>query len=113
MHEFAITEAILSIVLKKAQEIQAGRITKIDLYVGRLTGYLPESIKLQFAFLSKDTAAAGASLNFLQPLAKLHCRKCDRDFTVDSFDLTCPQCHTLEVEVVSGLELNVESMEIE
>lgn len=113
MHELTITQGILSIVLQKAREVQARKITRIDLQVGRLTGYVPECIQLQFAILSKNTAASGASLIFHQPPAKLHCRKCDIDYTSDSFDLACPDCHTLETDILSGLELSVESMETE
>jgi hydrogenase nickel incorporation protein HypA/HybF len=113
MHELAITQSILSIVLLKAREISAVKITKIDLQVGRLTGYLPESIQLQFAFLSKGTEAAGAWLSFYQPAANLHCRKCDIKYTTNSFDLACPHCYTLETDILSGTELSVESMEIE
>jgi hydrogenase nickel incorporation protein HypA/HybF len=113
MHEFTITQGILSIVLQKARETQAGKITQIDLRVGKLTGYIPECIQLQFAILSKGTPAEGASLAFQQPAAKLHCRKCDIEYTTDSFDLACPRCHTLEMDILSGQELSVVSMEAE
>jgi hydrogenase nickel incorporation protein HypA/HybF len=113
MHEFAITEAILSIVLQKAQEVNSARITQIDLQVGKLTGFIPESIQLQFALLSKGTAAEGANLTFHQVPARLHCRRCNADFTTDSCEISCPNCRTLEIDVISGMELSVESMEIE
>lgn len=113
MHEFAITKGILDIVLQKAREVQASKIAKIDVQVGKLTGYIPECIQLQFAILSKGTIAAGANLSFYQPAARLHCRKCNLDYTTDSFDLVCPNCHTLEMDVLSGQELSVESMEVE
>jgi hypothetical protein len=64
MHEFAVTKSILAIVLEKAREVKAGKITKIDLLVGRLTGYIPEQIQLQFDILCRNTEAAGASLIF-------------------------------------------------
>ena len=113
MHELAITQSILSIVLQKAQEVKARQITKDDLLVGRLTGYVPECIQLQFEILSRNTAAAGASLSFNQPPVKLHCRKCNNSFTSDSFDLICPKCHNLETDILSGRELYVESIEVE
>jgi hydrogenase nickel incorporation protein HypA/HybF len=113
MHEFTITKLILSIVLQKAQEVKARKITKVDLQVGRLTGYVPECIQLQFNILSHGTAAAGASLSFHQPPVDLHCRKCGIDYTSDSFDLKCPQCQAMETDILSGSELNVESMEVE
>lgn len=113
MHEFTITKTILSIVLQKASEVKARQITKVDLRVGRLTGYVPECIRLQFDILSRNTVAAGASLSFNRPLVKLHCRKCHLDYTSDSFDLTCPECRALDTDILSGSELYVESMEAE
>ena len=113
MHELNITQSILSIVLEKAKEIKTGKVTKVDLLVGRLTGCVPECIQLQFQILSHNTAAAGAGLVFNQPPVKLHCRKCNRDYTSDTLDLTCPECRTLEIDILSGSELYVESMEVE
>ena len=111
MHELTITKSILDIVLQKAEEVKAGKISKVDLLVGRLTGYLPECIQLQFDILSHGTAASGARLAFHQPPINLHCRKCNIDYTSNSFDLKCPECHTMEIDILSGSELYVESME--
>ena len=113
MHEFAVTKSIVSIILEKAREVNANKITKVELLVGRLTGFVPECIQLQFDILSRDTEAAGASLSFLQPSAILHCRKCNHDYTSDSLPFICPECHNLEMDILSGLELRVESMEVE
>ena len=113
MHELTVTKGILSIVLQKAQEVKARKITKVDLQIGRLTGYVPECIQVQFDILSHNTAAAGASLSFHQPPVNLHCRKCNIDYTSNSFDLICPECQTMETDVLSGRELYVESMEVE
>ena len=113
MHEFVVTQGILSIILQKAQEVQARKITKVDLLVGRLTGYVPECIQLQFDILSHNTVADGANLTFHQPLVRLHCRKCNIDYESDSFDLICPECHTMEIDILSGSELYVKSIEVE
>ena len=113
MHELTVTKSILSIVLQKAQEVKARKITKVDLQIGRLTGYVPECIQVQFDILSHNTSAAGASLSFHQPPVNLHCRKCNIDYTSNSFDLICPECQTMEIDILSGRELYVESMEVE
>ena len=113
MHELAITESILAIVLQKAGEAKAGKVTSVDLLVGRLTGFVPECIEQQFAILSHGTMAQGARLVFRQPLARLHCRKCDMEYSAESFDLKCPGCQSMQVDVLSGSELYVESMEVE
>ena len=113
MHEYAITKSILEIVLEKAQEIKARKITGVNLHVGRLTGYVPECVQLQFDILSHNTMAAGAKLCFHQPPAKIYCRKCKAGYLVESFDLMCPTSHTMEIDILSGSELFVESMEAE
>ncbi len=113
MHEFAITESLLSIVLEKAREVNARKVTRVDLLVGRLTGYVPECIQLQFDILSHGTEAFGASLAFHQPSTRLHCRRCNLDYSTDSQDITCPECRTLEIDILSGSELYIESIDVE
>ncbi len=113
MHEFTITKSILAIVLEKAQEADARKVTSVNLRLGRLTGYVPECIQLQFDILSHNTAAAGAKINFQQPPARIFCRKCNANFTAESFDLMCPMCHNMEIDILSGSELYIESMEAE
>ena len=113
MHEFSITMSIMSIVLQKAEEVQANKINSIDLQIGRLAGIIPECVRLQFDLLSRGTIAAGASLSFNQPPTKLHCRKCNVIYSSDNSDLACPNCRGEEIEILSGFELFVESMEVE
>jgi hydrogenase nickel incorporation protein HypA/HybF len=113
MHEFTITQSILSIVLQKAEEVKALRVKNIDLLVGRLTGYVPECIQLQFNILSHNTIADGAILSVRQPPINLHCHKCNKDYTAESFDLKCQNCGTMEIDILSGSELFIESMDVE
>ena len=55
MHEFGVTENIVTIALDKAREARASKIGKINLVVGELSGFVPECIKFYFDFLSKDS----------------------------------------------------------
>jgi len=113
MHELPVTMSILSIVLEHAKTVQASKISKINVTIGGLSGIVPEYIELQFDFLSKDTIAAGASISFHQPPAELRCRNCATIFSPDNQNWTCPNCDEQEIEIVSGRECYVESMEVE
>lgn len=108
-----VTISILSIVLEHAKTVQASKISRIHLTIGELSGIVPEYIQLQFDFLSKDTAAAGASLSFLQPPAKLRCRSCATIFSPHNRNWICPNCCEQKIEIVSGRECFVESIEVE
>jgi len=113
MHEFGVTENIVKIALDKAGEAQASKITRINLVVGELSGFVPDSIQFYFDFLSKDTIAEKAALRFESPPAQLRCRNCSTVFHPKDSEWECPECHSQSVEIQGGRELYIESMEVE
>ena len=113
MHEFGITQNILSITIEKANAVQAEKVAKINLTIGELSGIVSDCVQFYFDFLSKDTIAAEASLCFYQPPIKLRCRNCDITFSPVNLDWSCPDCQEQNVEIVSGRECYVDSIEVE
>ena len=113
MHEFGITQSILSIGLEKANEAEASRITKINLIIGELSGVVDECVQFHFDFLSKDTIAAEASLSFERTPTKLRCRNCATIFLPNGLVWVCPNCEEQKIEVISGRECHVHSIEVE
>lgn len=112
MHELPVTISILSIVVEHAKTAQASKVNRVNLTIGELSGIVPEYIQQQFEFLSKDTIAAGASLSIHQPPTELRCRNCDNVFSPDKRNWTCPNCGEENIEIVSGRECFVESIEV-
>jgi hydrogenase nickel incorporation protein HypA/HybF len=113
MHEFSITQSILSIVLEKADEARASKVSKINLVIGELSGIVDECVEFYFGFLSKDTAADGAVLSFHRPQAQLSCRTCGTVFSPANGKWSCPGCQGLNVDIIAGKELHVESIEVD
>jgi len=113
MHELGITESIVNIASDKAKEAQASEITKINLVVGELSGFVPDCIEFYFDFLSKDSIAEGAILHFELTPVQLRCRDCSATFQPQDTIWTCPKCHSQNVEIAGGRELYIESIEVE
>jgi hydrogenase nickel incorporation protein HypA/HybF len=113
MHEMAVTQSVLDIAVKHAQQAGASRITRINLVIGELSGVVDDSVQFYFDFLSRDTIAAGAELVFERHPAMYRCRECKTDFHPDGHDWTCPSCGELAFEVVAGREFRIESIEVE
>jgi len=113
MHEFSITQSMLSLALEKANEAKASKITQINLVVGELSGIVDECVKFYFEFLSKDTIASGASLSFERTSTRLRCRNCEAVFPPRNHDWSCPDCQEAKVEIISGRECHIESIEVE
>jgi len=68
---------------------------------------------LRFDLLSEGTIAAKASLSFDRPPVKLRCRNCATTFSPENLNWACPNCREQKVEIVSGRECCIESIEIE
>ena len=113
MHELAITENILEIVLSEAKSAQANKITKINLVIGELSGTVSDCVQFYFDFLKKGNAAEDATLDFKLVPAELRCRDCLTAFNLKDPAWVCPNCRGTNLDVVSGRECYVESIEVE
>ena len=113
MHEYSITESMLSMALEKANEANASKIIRINLVTGELSGIVSECVQFYFDFLSKDTIASGAELSFEITPTKVRCYKCEAVFSPKNNDWSCPDCHEAGIEIVSGRECYMESIEVE
>ncbi|UCD21930.1 MAG: hydrogenase maturation nickel metallochaperone HypA [Chloroflexota bacterium] len=113
MHELGITENIVNIALTKAGEAQASRISRINLVIGEMSGFVADCIQFYFDSLSQDTIAQGAALHFEIVPAQLQCRNCSTVFTPKDTVWSCPECSGQSVEISKGRELYIESIEVE
>jgi len=113
MHEYSITESMLNLALEKANEAGAGKITRINLVVGELSGVVGECVQFYFDFLAKETIANGAELDFVTIPTQVRCLKCNNVFSPVNGNWTCPECKEMGIEIVSGRECYMESIEVE
>lgn len=111
MHEMALAEGILDIVLSYADKNEAKKITEISVLVGEMTGVVPESLVFCFDSLSKGTKAEGAKLVLKNIPLIARCMDCGNETKIERYNFTCPKCKSLRMEIVSGRELRVESLE--
>jgi len=113
MHELAITQSMLDLVLEQAEKAKAKSVGKINLVIGEMTGVVGQCVQFYFDFLSKGTSAEGAALSFKVIPTTARCRVCHKNFELKEFDWTCPYCKSNNMEIVAGKELFVESIEVE
>jgi hydrogenase nickel incorporation protein HypA/HybF len=113
MHELAVTQGVLDVVIKAAQGNGGQRITAIDLVIGELSSIVDDSVQFYFDFMSKSTLAEGATLRFRRQPATAVCLECHHTFTTRApLAATCPQCGSVRLQVTGGREFYVESIDV-
>ncbi|HJX03877.1 MAG TPA: hydrogenase maturation nickel metallochaperone HypA [Dehalococcoidia bacterium] len=113
MHELGITRNILEIALEQAGEADAHKINLIHVVAGELSGIEPDCISFYFNILKKDYSLGDAELSISKVPAKLKCRSCDTEFVSSEMPWSCPGCGSLNLEIVTGGECYVESIEVD
>ena len=112
IHELAITESLLKIVLKHAEENDAEKVVSIQLQVGELRDIVEEWMQHYFDYLSKDTRAEGAKIMVRTIPPTLRCEDCSHQFSADikNDDTFCPVCSCKRWQVTGGDEFMIESI---
>lgn len=108
MHELAITQCVVDAIADRFGE---SRVLAVRLEIGRLSGVVPDAIRFCFDLVAEGTAVAGARLDIDEPAGRASCRTCGDSFEIDQPILLCP-CGSADVEVISGGELRIFSVEV-
>lgn len=115
MHELAVTEGILKVVLRHAAANGAARVVGIGLRIGELSDLADEWLQRYFDYLSRDTIAAGARIRVEKIPVVFRCETCGNDFRVrlnEMKDVACPVCGPGKAILVSGREFTVQQIEV-
>lgn len=113
MHELAVTESILEIAVKYAEQAQASRVTDLYLVIGRLSSIVDDSVQFYWDMLSENSLCAGSKLHFQRIPAQLVCIDCSTEYKLDGELCACPNCGSAKVKVTSGDQFFLDSIEIE
>ena len=113
MHELAVTESILEITLRHAEQATAVKVTDIHLLIGELASIVDDSIQFYWDMISEDTLAEGAKLHFRRIPAEMECLDCGTRYHPGEGKLRCPDCENGQVRVIAGEEFRLEAIEVD
>jgi hydrogenase nickel incorporation protein HypA/HybF len=108
MHELAIAESIVQAVQSR---IGDRPVRSVRLQVGQLSGVLTDALTFSFELAASGTPLEGAELVIDEPRGRLHCRSCGQHVGRSDLLLLC-ECGSADVEVTSGRELALVSVEV-
>jgi hydrogenase nickel incorporation protein HypA/HybF len=113
MHELSVTESVLAIVVRHANQANARRVTGINLVIGEFASIVDDSVQFYWDIISKDSLAQGAQLHFRRIPAELACLACQLRYQPEQESYDCPACGSSQVQIMAGREFYVESIDIE
>jgi hydrogenase nickel incorporation protein HypA/HybF len=111
VHELAIAQNVLDVVLEEGRRHGLARVTSIRLQVGALAAVVPDALTFCFEMVSQQTIAAGARLDIDTIPVAIRCQGCHQVFAMEDHKFVCPRCQEPAMDLVSGRELLVASIE--
>ena len=92
--------------------MEGSRVERVNLRVGKLSAVVPDSLRFCFDILIRDTPLANASLNIQEVPVSAQCGDCGHAWTAERPEFLCPRCGGGAVQLLSGQELEVVSIDI-
>ena len=109
MHELALVGRVVAAVESRGRP---ARVARVRVQIGKLAGVLPETLQFCFAICTRGTALDGAALEIDELRGHGLCRHCGADVTMETFVDRCP-CGSLDIDVLGGKELRIETVEVQ
>jgi hydrogenase nickel incorporation protein HypA/HybF len=120
MHEFSLCEGIVATLEEEYAKLSLPnkakskvRVTRVRLVIGELHQVVPESLKLAFEMLTKETPMAGSVLELEIVYLAIRCRECGWEGEIKPPLFLCENCGKGDVEVTRGREMYIKDMEVE
>ena len=106
MHELSIAESLRSILEEEAKRQGFRRIVEVRLEVGKLSCVEPEALRFCFEEAMRGSVAEEAKLEIVEMPGKGWCKRCQKSFSLESFEPVCLECGGM-LEIVQGQEVKV------
>ena len=108
----ALAEGVLQLIEDAAREQDFARVSAVWLEIGQLSGVEVEAMKFCFDAVTRDSIAAGATLEIIAVPGTGWCMACARTVPMAEVFGACPQCGGYQMQVTGGTEMRVKELEV-
>jgi hydrogenase nickel incorporation protein HypA/HybF len=112
MHELGIAKDLFEIALLTAKKNKLKKITKITVRIGEAAGIEEDFLRHSFVdHRIPGTIAENCRLEISKEKVKARCRKCSAFFSPEKMVFDCQSCHSKDIEIISGKDVYITSIE--
>jgi hydrogenase nickel incorporation protein HypA/HybF len=108
MHELGLCTSIVDAIERRAGERPVARVR---VRVGRLHHVHPEAFDQSFGIAAIGTVAEDACAELVLLPVTTRCTRCEAVWERDELSPACPECGAVDLELLGGDELVLESIE--
>ena len=112
MHEMALAESLLGIVIDAARTHDARIVTAVRLELGVLSHIEPEAMRQCFDIVKRASVAGDARLEIHTIDGEAWCMPCAKRVPLARRGAACPACGSYQLQVARGHEMRVMDIEI-
>jgi hydrogenase nickel incorporation protein HypA/HybF len=113
MHEMALCESIVEIIEREAERQSFSRVRTVWLELGALSHAEPEALRFCFDAVTRDTLAAGATLEIVPVEGAAWCLDCAKSVVIAARGEACPSCGGYRLQVTAGEEMRLKELEVD
>lgn len=113
LHEMSIAQSVIDIVKEEMVNNHAAVLRSIHLRIGEMAAVVPESLSFCFEVITKGTELDGAELIMDVVPLRGFCRSCEKEFRIENYAFSCPECDSTEIDTLSGQELSIVEIEVD
>jgi hydrogenase nickel incorporation protein HypA/HybF len=108
VHELGLCTSIVDAIERRAGQRP---VAHVRIRVGRLHHVHPEAFDQSFAIAAMGTVVESAAAELVLLPVRAHCGSCGDTWAGDEVPLACPRCGSVDLDLVGGDELVLESIE--
>ena len=109
MHELSLCEAIVDTVTRRAGDRP---VRSVRVQIGYFRQVVPDALRFSWKMVTTGSALAGSAIEIDHVPATVACHGCGETSTLDMPVLACAPCGATDVELVSGEEFTLVSIEL-
>ena len=113
MHELSVCLSLLREVERIARENNAGRVTRIVVTVGPLSGVEPDLLRNAYPLAVAGSIAEHAQFQVDVSEIVVKCSQCGAESPAKANRLLCAACGDYRTNLVSGDEMVLQSLELD
>lgn len=113
VHELSLCRCALNIIMEQALVQNYRHIKKVYFEIGALANVEKSAFALSFEVIARNTLVEGAEIEFIDVAGTAVCRNCHRTVPVYQWLDACALCGYHQLDIRSGTEFRIKSLEME